>query len=314
MSVCLITGGAGNLACQLSWTLAEKFERILLFDRATAPTGKISPVSEFVQGDLLNEQQIVELFKEHKPTAVIHLASLLSGSCEQDRSLAWNVNMDGTFSLFETALRHGMPKVLFASSVAAFGGPLPDVLTDDTPQWPETLYGVTKMAVERLGCYYHKRHGLDFRCIRLPITISRHAPRGAASALVSHAFIEAVHSGKFVFAARPETKLAAIYVRDLLRGFGDLLSAPESTLTRRVYNIGGFSTTPDEIAAAIKNRLPQASLEFCPDDAVDSVLRAWPGTIDDSAARQDWQWRPEWNIDRTADDFLTLLKAETHTK
>jgi len=206
----------------------------------------------------------VELFQEHKPTAVIHLASLLSGSCEQDRSLAWKVNLDGTFSLLEIAVRNGMPKVLFASSVAAFGGSLPDVLTDDTPQWPETLYGVTKMAVERLGCYYHKRHGLDFRCIRLPITISRHAPRGAASALASHAFIEALHSGKFVFAARPETKLAAIYVRDLLQGFGNLLSAPESTLTRRVYNIAGFTTTPGEIAAVIKNHLPDPLSPLAP--------------------------------------------------
>jgi len=314
VSVCLITGGAGNLACQLSWLLQERFKRILLFDRAKAPTGKISPISQFVQGDLLNEHQIVELFEEHKPTAVIHLASLLSGSCEQDRSLAWKVNMDGTFSLLETALRNGKPKVLFASSVAAFSGRLPAVLTDDTPQWPETLYGVTKMAVERLGCYYQKRHGLDFRCIRLPITISRHAPRGAASALASHAFIEAVHSGKFVFAVRPETKLAAIYVRDVLRAFANLLSASETTLTRRVYNIGGFTTTPREIAAAIKCRLPKAVMEFCPDDAVDSVLAAWPSAIDDSAARHDWQWRTEWNIDRTADDFLTLLKAETDAK
>ncbi len=314
MSVCLITGGAGNLACQLSWTLADQFERIVLFDRAKAPTGQISPSSRFVQGDLLHENQLEDLFQEHKPAAVIHLASLLSGSCEQDRSLAWKVNLDGTFSLLEIAVRNGMPKVLFASSVAAFGGSLPEVLTDDTPQWPETLYGVTKMAVERLGCYYQKRHGLDFRCIRLPITISRHAPRGAASALASHAFIEAVHSGKFVFSARPETKLAAIYVRDLLRAFGDLLSAPQSALTRRVYNIGGFTTTPGEIAAVIKNRMPGVELEFCPDDAVDGVLAAWPGAIDDSSARRDWQWQCDWNIDRTADDFLDLLKAETGAK
>jgi len=311
VSVCLITGGAGNLACQLSWTLAGQFERVVLFDRAKSPTGKIPPSSLFVQGDLLDEDRVRELFQEHRPAAVIHLASLLSGSCEVDRSLAWKVNMDGTFSLLEMAMRHGMPKVLFASSVAAFGGSLPDVLQDDTPQWPETLYGVTKMAVERLGCYYQKRHGLDFRCIRLPITISRHAPRGAASALASHAFIEAVHSRRFVFAARPETKLAAIYVRDLLRAFGDLLSAPESALTRRVYNIGGFTTTPGEIAAVIKNRLPGVTLEFCPDDAVDIVLAAWPGVIDDSSARRDWQWRTEWNIERTADDFLSLLKEET---
>jgi nucleoside-diphosphate-sugar epimerase len=99
-----------------------------------------------------------------------------------------------------------------------------------------------------------------------------------------------------------------------LRAFANLLSASETKLTRRVYNIGGFTTTPREIAATIKCRLPKAVMEFCPDDAVDSVLAAWPSAIDDSAARHDWQWRTEWNIDRTADDFLTLLKAETDAK
>lgn len=310
MTTCLITGGAGNLACQLTWSLADRFDRIVLLDVAPGPIGPISPAAVFERGDLLDAHGLVSVFERHEPAAVIHLASLLSGSCEQDRSRAWQVNMDGTFGLFEAAIAHGNITMLFASSVAAFGGELPEVLTDHTPQWPGTLYGVTKMAAERLGAYYHERHGLDFRCLRLPITISRHAPAGAASALASHAFLEAVRSGRFTFAARPETKLAAIYVRDVLRAFVCLLAAPAACLTRRVYNIGGFTTTPGEIAAAIQNRIPNAALGFSPDDSVDRVLAAWPGVIDDETARRDWQWRPEWNLDRTADDFLSTLRAE----
>ncbi len=310
MAVCLITGGAGNLACQLTWTLAPRFERLVLFDVAPAPIGAVSANATFERGDLLDVQQLEELFKRHQPTTVIHLASLLSGSCEQNRKLGWQVNMDGTFSLFETALRHGRPTVLFASTIAAFGGVLPEVLTDETPQWPDGLYGVTKMAIERLGVYYHRQHGLDFRCLRLPITVSRHAPAGAASALASHAFIEAVRSGQFTFRSRPDTKLALIYVRDVLRAFAGLLGAPASQLAQRVYNLSAMTVTPQEIADAIQHRLPKAALRFEPDETVAALLASWPGVIDDRAARRDWSWCSEFDLARTADDFIGALRQE----
>ena len=310
MATCLITGGAGNLACQLTWTLADLFDRILLLDVASRPVGPTAPQATFEPGDLLDAAGLDAAFARHAPTTVIHLASLLSGSCEQDRPLAWRVNMDGTFGLLEAALRHGRPTVLFASSVAAFGGRLPTVLTDDTPQWPATLYGVTKMAAERLGTYYHARHGLDFRCLRLPITVSRHAPAGAASAIASQAFLAAARAGRFTFTARPDTPLALIYVRDVLDAFAGLLAAPAAAVTQRVYSIAGMTTTPRELAAAIGRRLPQAVLDFAPDDAVDRVLAGWPGRIDDTPARRDWQWRPRWDLERMADDFLAGLAAD----
>ena len=310
VSACLITGGAGNLACQLTWTLSSKFDRIVLFDVAPAPISEVSTGAVFERGDLLDATQLETLFKRYQPTAVIHLASLLSGSCEQNRALAWKVNMDGAFGLFETALRNGQPKILFASTIAAFGGQLPETLTDDTPQWPDGLYGVTKMAIERLGVYYQRKHGLDFRCVRLPITISRYAPVGAASALASHAFIETVRTGEFTFLARPDTKLAMIYISDVLRAFADLLAAPAQRLSQRVYNIGAMAVTPRQIADTIQRYAPGARLKFAPDQAVANLLASWPGVIDDRAARQDWNWKPEFDLERTADDFLAKLRAE----
>lgn len=253
------------------------------------------------------------LLAQHSPTVLIHLASLLSGSCEIDRGLAWRVNMDGTFGLFEASLRHGRRTMLFASSVATFGGRVPVMLTDDTPQWPVTLYGMTKMAAERLGCYYHEKHGLDFRCPRLPITVSRHAPAGAASALASQAFLAAARDGWFTGRTRAETLLALICVRDVLHGFASLLAAPAARHSRRVYNIAGMTATPWEIAAAIRRRLPKAVLHFQPDDEVGRVLVGWPGAIDDSTARRDWHWRPEWDLERMADDFLAAISAGGHT-
>jgi threonine 3-dehydrogenase len=310
MSSCLITGGAGNLACQLSRTLSQQFKTIVLFDVASMPVGTVATNAEFERGDLLDGQQLDRLFARVQPTTVIHLASMLSGSCEQDRTRGWHVNMEGSFGLLEAALRHNRPTILFASSLAAFGGHLPEVLTDDTPQWPDSLYGVTKMAVERLGVYYHRRHGLDFRCLRLPITVSRHAPAGAASALASHAFIEAARTGTFTFRARPETKLALIYVSDVLRAFKCLLAAPAEQLSRQVFNIAAMTVTAQEVARTIEQRLPKAQLVFEPDETVAALLASWPGTIDDQAARRDWNWLPEFDLRRMADDFLAELKKE----
>jgi threonine 3-dehydrogenase len=310
METCLITGGAGNLATQLSWSLAPSYGRIVLFDVAAAPVGDTSPRAVFERGDLLDPKQLDAVFARHRPAAVIHLASLLSGSCEQNRPRGWAVNMDGTFAVFEAALRHGSPKVLFASSVAAFGGELPPVLADDTPQWPDGLYGVTKMAAERLGVYYQRCHGLDFRCLRLPVTVSRFAPAGAASAIASHAFIEAARTGEFTIRAGPDIPLALIYVRDVLRALVNLLAAPTAGLTRRVYNIEAIPATLSEIATAVSRRLPSAVLRFDPDPAVSALLASWPARIDDGSARRDWGWHPAFDLDRMTEDFLDGLARE----
>lgn len=304
MTTCLITGGAGNVACRLSHALAPRFERIVLWDVAAAPVAEVAAHAVVEVGDVLDEEALRDAFARHRPAAVVHLASLLSSSCEADRRRAWRVNMDGTFALMEAALAAGRPRLLFASSLAAMGGAADEVLTDATPQWPETLYGVTKMAVERLGTYYHARHGLDFRCVRLPVTVSRHAPAGAASALASHAFVEAARTGRFTFAARPDRRLAIVSMHDVVAGLAGLLAAPEAALTRRVYSIGALTVTPAEIAAVIRRRLPDAVIGFDVDEAIDRVLASWPGAIDDSAARRDWGWRPSRDLEAMADELI----------
>ena len=310
MSTCLITGGGGNLACQLTWILSERFERIVLLDVVAAPVGKVAVNAEFERGDLSDVKLLEEVFERFLPTVVIHLASLLSGSCEENRVRGWQVNMNGTFALFETALRYKCSTVFFTSSIAAFGGDLPKVLNDSTPQWPDGLYGVTKMSAERLGVYYHRKHGMDFRCLRLPTTVSRHAQDGAISALASRAFIEAVRTGRFIFCSHPDTLLALIYVDDVFRAISLLLAAQAPRLSQRVYNIGAITATPRQIADAIYRRLPNAAVSFMPEEPAASLLASWPGQIDDGAARQDWGWSAEFNLERMADDFITRLQRE----
>ena len=307
----LITGGAGNLACQLTFLLAHQSDAITLMDVAERPAAATAPGCGYVRCDISDQRAVAELIAERRPTTLLHFASLLSGSCEQNRELAWRVNINGTFTLFEAAIRNGVGKVFFPSSLATYGGTIPSPMPDGQPQWPEGLYGVTKVACERLGWYYATRHGLDFRCIRLPIVISRHAPAGAASAFASRAFVEAVQAGAYTFKVFPEPQSSAVYVPDVLRGIVQLLEARREHLTQPAYNVHGLSISPEAIARAIAQRVPGARFDFDPHPQTASMIASWPAVIDDRAARRDWGWQPRYDaVDSLADDFLEELRAQ----
>ena len=306
----LITGGAGNLACQLSFDLAARGDEVVLFDLAEAPVGPTAAGCRYVRGDVTDRETVASLLEQHQPDVIMHYASLLSGKSEQDRPLAWRVNMNGAFGLLEEAVARGIRKFFFPSSIAAYGGPFPCPVPEDFPQWPIGLYGVTKAAVETLGVYYHRRHGLDFRCIRVPIVISRYAHTGAASSYASRVFMESARRGRFTFQVRPSARPSLIYVKDVLRAMLLLLDAPEERLTRRVYNVQALAPTAEELAAAIRSRLPDASIDFDPRPEVVDLIESWPIEFDDTSARHDWGWQPQYRLDALADDFLTDLQSD----
>jgi threonine 3-dehydrogenase len=304
----LITGGAGNLACQLTFDLARRADRIVLMDVADRPATAIAPDCEYVRGDVTSAVDLGAVIEKHRPLTILHFASLLSGSCEADRDRAWRVNMDGAYLLFELCLKHGVRQVLFPSSVATYGGTLPNPLPEDFPQWPMSLYGVTKIAVERLGCYYQQRHGLDFRALRLPFVLSAYAPAGATSAYASRAFVEAVRNDRFTFKVRPQTRSSLMYVKDVLGGMIALLAAPAERLTRRVYNVHAISPSAQDLADAIRRRVPGAQLDFEPDPQLVELIEGWPYQIEDASARRDWGWNPTYELGAMADDFVRELR------
>ena len=306
-----ITGGAGNLACQLTFELARRGHRVVLFDLAQWPVAETAPGCESVRGDVTDAQGIADAVRRHQPDVILHFASLLSGKSEEDRPAAWRVNVDGTFALMESALAAGVGKFFLASSVATYGGRLPCPLPEDYPQWPDGLYGVTKMALERLGVYYHRKHGLDFRCLRLPMVISAYAPAGAASAYASRAFVEAVERGRFTFKVRPQTRPCVVYVKDALAAIVDLMETPAQRLSQRVYNIHGLTPSTADLAEAITARLPEAQLDFAPDPHIVALIESWPVEIADASARRDWGWQPQYDLEAMADDFIRELKHES---
>ena len=308
LRTCLITGGAGNLACQLSWRLASRFDEIVLCDLAQSPVTVVPANVKYKHCDLVDQAGVACLIAEHRPNVIFHLASLLSASCEHDLGRAWNVNTTATLGLFESCLANGVGTVVFPSSLATYGGQLADPLEEDAPQWPDSLYGVTKVACERLGLYFHRRQGLDFRCLRLPAVISRFAPTGAASAYSSRAFIESVECGRFTFPVRPSTQVSLIYVEDALEALVRLAIAPAERLSRRVYNIQAISPSAQDIADCIRHRLCAARLDFNPDPVAVRLIESWPRRLQDGSARHDWQWGPQFDLQGMADHFLHELK------
>ena len=305
----LITGGAGNLACQLTRLLAERKAEVLLWDIADRPQGPIVGNCSYVQGDLRSLDSLRTSFRRFSPDVIIHFASLLSCSSEERRTLAWEVNMDGVFGLLELAVEFGVQRFFFPSSVASFGSPLPTPVPEDFPQWPTGLYGVTKVATERLGYYYYQKHGLDFRCLRVPIVVSSAAHTGATSSYASLAFMEACRKREFTFRVRQQTRPALVYVEDLLRGILKLLDTPEESLTRRSYNLQALSPTSAEIAEAIVDRIPEAKMRFDPDTEITSLIDSWPTEFVDISSRQDWGWDPSFDLPAMADHFIAALQS-----
>jgi len=301
---CLITGGAGNLARILARSLSPHFSKLVLTDISPVVPVGLPENAVYEPGDITNFPRLRALMDLHRPRAVVHLASLLSGSSEQDRRQAWLINTTATMEIFELALALPGCRVVFASTLATYGGELPETVDDRVTQWPDTLYGVTKVASERLGAYYRAARGLDYRCARLPIVLSAQAPAAAVSAMISRAFIESAAQGRFVFSAGPKTRIVGLHVDDAIAGLAQLLLAPRERIRQPVYNLSGFSATLEEISAAIKKQRPGVEHRFEPEELAESVLNHWPGKLDDSAARRDWDWKPRYDLAATAAAFV----------
>ncbi|HSS98557.1 MAG TPA: NAD-dependent epimerase/dehydratase family protein [Terriglobales bacterium] len=312
----LITGGTGNIGSRLVVPLVRRGDRVVVFDIRSTPNFHSPEFSkaEVITGDLGDRDTLLELVKSLKIDSVFHFGAVLSGSAEENPYDAWRANMDGTLNILDAARLGGAQRVMFSSTVATYGEHAPRNLNDDSPQWPISLYGVTKVAGERMGVYYHHKFGLDFRAIRLPIILTSHAAAGAASAYAAAVFEHSVLAGEFDFWVNPTTRAPMLYIDDAVQSFIDLHDAPSANLKRRVYNIHGMSPSAEELERAVQARVPHARIGYKPDHAKCSIIESWPHQIDDSEAKRDWNWQPSWDLNKTADEIIGLLKDELQSK
>ncbi len=312
----LITGGTGNLGSRLAIPLVQRGDRVVAFDIRAEPHFDSAEFrkAQVVVGDLADRHRVLGTVREHKIETIFHLGAVLSSSAEENPYDAWRANMDGMVNVLDAARFGGARRVVFSSTIATYGSHIAEQLTEDAPQWPVSLYGVTKVAGERLGVYYHHQFGLDFRAIRLPAVIAARGSSGGASAYVSAAFEQSVFKGAYEFYVNPTTRAPMLYIADAVRGFLDLHDAPAKDLTRRVYNIAGIAPSAEELAQAIRTLVPKVQFTYRPDPLKCAIVESWPDRIDDSGARKDWGWDSTWNLERTTDEVIEVLRHELASK
>lgn len=311
MTRVLVTGALGQVGSELIPALRGLYgsEEVLATDIRRAPPGHPALEGPYEQLDCTNGPALLEFFIRHRVGVVYHLAAILSARAEAEPQLAWQVNIEGLYNVLEAARQVGA-QVFVPSSIAAFGPNTPrDPTPQDTLQRPNTLYGVTKVAGELLCDYYAHRFGLDVRGLRYPGLISYTAPPGGGTTdYAVEIFHHALRYDRYTCFLAPDTRLPMMYMPDAIRATLELMQAdPDRLQHRNAFNLTAFSCTPAELAAEIQKHRPGFKMHYDVDPVRQAIADSWPRTLDDSAAREEWGWRPQYDLAAMTKDMLEKL-------
>lgn len=309
----IIIGANGQIGTELAVALRSAFgaKHVIGADINAPDNG--DPEVPFETVDVLDRKSLHNVFTAHRPTQVYLLAAMLSATGEKHPREAWDLNINGLLNVLDLALEYGVGKVFWPSSIAVFG---PHSVSTNTPQYtvmdPETVYGISKLAGERICAYYHKRYGLDVRSVRYPGIISwKTAPGGGTTDYAIHIFHEALKTNAYTCFLSADTALPMLYMDDAVRGTLALMDAPAEALTiRSSYNISGVSFTPAMLAAEIRTYLPGFEISYQSGDPRQAIADTWPESIEDTLARQEWAWAPQFDLRAITNTMITNLKEK----
>jgi nucleoside-diphosphate-sugar epimerase len=313
----LVIGAGGQLGAELTLALREKYgdSQVLATDLNPLRPGNLLAAGPSDTLDVLDKARLQELAGKYRFTQIYHLAAVLSAVGEKNPVLAWKVNMEGLLNVLDLAVDRHVAKVYWPSSIAVFG---PNTPAKYTPQHtvmdPTTVYGISKQAGERWCAYYHQKHGLDVRSLRYPGLIGYKAlPGGGTTDYAVDIYHKALEGTPFSCYLPPDTALPMMYMPDAVRASLELMEAPASHLqVRSSYNVAAMSFTPSEIARSIQRHLPDFQITYEPDYR-QQIAESWPRSIDDTAARHDWGWKPGYDLVAMTEDMLLHLKpAKEH--
>ena len=323
----LVTGAGGEMGHALVHRLAEiPGVDVVAFDVRSLDPEVARHCAAARVGDILDRRFLDRLTSEFEIDTVFHLAAVLSTRAEFVPETAHEVNVDGTLNLLRLAVDEaralGRPvRFLFPSSIAVYG--VPDLSTKrtagriDEDAWlaPTTMYGCNKLYAEHLGRYFARHYrqlapqagpsGVDFRAIRFPGLISAFTlPSGGTSDYAPEMIHAAAQGRPYACFVRADTEIPFMAMPDAIDAVLALAAAPASSLTRAVYNVTGFSATADTLASLVRTAFPGARITFAPDPRRQAIVDSWPLDIDDTSARNDWGFRPAYDLTRTFDEYL----------
>jgi nucleoside-diphosphate-sugar epimerase len=307
----LVVGACGQIGVELTLQLRKMHrEGVVIASDLREEHPLLKGTGPYVSLDIMNKETFHVLVLRYNITQVYLLAAILSATGEKNPTLAWHINMQSLLNVLEVAKEENLAKIYWPSSIAVFG---PDSPKHNTPQHtviePTTVYGISKFAGERWCEYYFNRYNVDVRSLRYPGLISyKSQPGGGTTDYAIEIFHDALSNGHYTSFLNENTYLPMMYMPDAIRATIELMEADASKIkVRSSYNIGAMSFSPGDIAAEIKKHFPDFTISYKPDSR-QNIANSWPRSIDDSEAKNDWGWKPEYDIERMTEDMLKNLQ------
>ncbi len=308
----LIVGAGGHIGSELTTYLRKIYgdANVIATDVRECPA--LAEQGPFEVLDALDITAMASIVSRYRIDTIFNLVALLSAVGEKNPQLAWKINIGALTNSLEVA-RDRKCAVFTPSSIGAFGPSSPkDKTPQDTVMRPTTMYGVCKVTGELMGDYYHTRFGVDARSVRFPGLISNVTlPGGGTTDYAVEIYYEAIRSGRFTCPVPSDVYMDMMYMPDALRACVELMEAdPAKLVHRNSFNIASMSFTPEIICAEIRKRMPDFTMDYDVDPVKESIARSWPNSLDDTCAREEWGWKPEWDLSRMTDDMLEHIRLK----
>ena len=311
----LIVGSTGQIGSELTMKLRRQIPEgniVAGYIPGAEPKGELLESGPAEIADVTNGAQLAQIVEKYKIDTIYNLAALLSAVAEKKPLLAWDIQMNGLINILEIAREKGC-SVFTPSSIGSFGPNTPKVKTpQDTIQRPKTMYGVTKVATELLSDYYHTKYGVDTRSVRFPGLISNVTlPGGGTTDYAVEIFYSAVKGEKFVCPIKAGTFMDMMYMPDALKAMTDIMEAdPTRLIHRNSFNVASMSFDPEIIYDAILKYIPNFEMEYDVDPVRQAIAESWPDSLDDSCARNEWDWTPSFTLDEMTQDMIKCLRKK----
>ncbi len=314
----LLTGALGQIGSELAVSLRERYgiENVIITDIKADGNKELIESGPFYQCDCRDSKALADIVGRHKIDTIYHLAALLSAVAEANPQKAWDVNINGLYSVLEVA-REKHCAVFTPSSIGAFGPTAPkDYTPQDTIQRPTSIYGVTKVTGELLCDYYNHKYGVDTRGVRYPGIISSvTSPSGGTTDYAVHIYYAAVKQKRYTCFLKGDTYLDMIYMPDAIKAAINLMEAdPNKLRHRNAFNVSAMNFCPEDQAAYIRRYIPEFEISYNIDPVRQALANSWPNSLEDYAARVEWEWNPEYDLDAVTKDMLKILQERSEGK